>query len=419
MRLSLSENAIAWLGQFRTDDQSDAAALLDAIARVSHKKLADGMRNCVLDRARNAEKPIGLYAEREIRKHNGVPNRLFKEEKGKVKRAIGAGPSPVQPIRAYDPQVGSEGLIANLVTELCREHPKTFLSHPGPNRIRKCRVRSFFLISDFIGTGQRAVNYLQAAWCVRSIRSWHSWRLMHFEVVAYSATEVGQRRVRAHPCRPSVNIVLPCPTIETEFSKDMAKRIRELCIRYNPMKGNEQEGLGFGEIGALIAFAHGVPNNVPYLLYKEGKVDGKHWVPLFPSRLTTGVRSGFTDQMDKAEITKHLEQMRQMRLSRSPWLRQATTEAGKLLLILASVGRGPRFSEALARKTGLTIPEVEHLVRKAFTYGWMDQHRRLTDAGQSQIEKLKYRGRPAPEDLQETPEPYYPMALRAPVDSPS
>jgi hypothetical protein len=242
---------------------------------------------------------------------------------------------------------------------------------------------------------------------------------MRFEVIAYSATDLGQKRVRAHPTRPSVNIVLPCPTIETEFSENMAKRIRELCIKYNPMKGHEQECLGFGGIGALIAFAHGVPNNVPYLLYKKGKVNGRPWLPLFPSRVTADARKEFADEIDMDEIAGRLERMRQLRLSRAPWLLEATTAAGKLLLILASLAKGPRFSEALARRTGLTVLEVEDLVGKAIAHGWVDQYRRLTDTGQAQIEKLKHRRRPAPEDLQETSEPYYPVALRAPVDSPS
>ncbi len=419
MRLSLSKDAIAWLGQFRTDDQSCAAALLDEMVRVSSEEFIDKLRACILGQVKSAHRPIGLYAEREIRKYKGAPHRLFSEEKRKVKRAIGAGPSPVHPTRVYDPQVGSEGLVANLVTELCRQDPKTFLSHPGPDKIRHSRVRSFFLVSDFLGSGQHAWDYLQAAWRVRSIRSWHSWGLMHFNVVAYSATEMGRKRVRAHPCRPSVSVALPCPTIETAFRKEMTKRIRELCIKYDPIHRNKQEALGFGGIGALIAFAHGVPNNVPRFLYTKGTVNGKLWMPLFPSRVTAGVRSDFSNQMDAGDISRRLDRMRQRRLSRAPWLQEATTEAEKLLLVLASLGKGPRFSDALARKTGLTVPEVEALVEKAATYGWIDQFRRLTDVGQAQIEKLKRRPRTDPEDLQEPPEPYYPTSLRAPVVSSS
>lgn len=419
MRLSLSKNATAWLGQFRADDQSDAAALLDSMVCVSHQKLIDGLRECILDQARKTAKPIGLYAEREIRKHCGQPNRLFKEEKRKVRRAIGSGPSPVQPTRAYDPQVGSEGLIASLITELCREYRKRFINHPGPDKIRSHRIGSFVLVTDFIGTGSRVWNYLQAAWRVWSVRSWHSWHLMHFEVVAYSATELGRKRVRAHPCRPRVDLVLPCPTIRTVFAEGMAKRIRDLCGKYNPIRGQEEDPLGYGGIGALIAFAHGVPNNVPALLFREGKVNGKPWLPLFPLRITAGVRSDFADDLDKDEIAKRLERMRQVRLSRAPWLLEATTAGGKLLLLLASLGRGQRFDEALARRTGLTVPEVKDLIRKASRYGWVNQDRRLTDAGQAQIKQLKRRPRPAPEDLQEPLEPYYPRALRVPGDSPS
>jgi hypothetical protein len=419
MRLSLSKDAIAWLGQFRTDDQSCAGALLDEIVHISHQKFVEGLRDCILSKAKLAGKPIGLYAEREIRKRKGVPHRLFKEGTSKGMRAFGVGPSPVQPTRAYDPEVGSEGLVANLVTELCRQHPRIFLNHPGPDKIRRSRVRSFFLVSDFVGTGRRARSYLQAAWRVRSVRSWHSLGLMRFEVFAYSATEIGRRRVKAHPCQPSVTIALPCPTIATAFRTDMMERIRTLCVRYDPLGGNKEEALGFGGIGALIAFAHGVPNNVPRLLYRKGTVNGKPWLPLFPARSTAGVRSDFDSQIDSSDISRRLERMQQMRLSRTPWLGQAPTQARKLLLILAAVGKGPRFSEALARKTGLTVPEVDSLVGNASKYGWIDQDRRLTDAGQAQLTELKRRPRTPVEGLQEPPEPYYPTSLRAPVDSSS
>ena len=153
--------------QFRTDDQMYAAALLDEIVLVSNQEFIDKLRDCILAQVRPDKTPIGLYAEREIRKHNGVPERLFKEEKGKVKRAIGAGPLPVKPTHAYDHAVGSEGLVASLITQICRRRPAIFLNHPSPYKIRQRRVRSFFLVSDFIGSGKRAWDYLQAAWRVR------------------------------------------------------------------------------------------------------------------------------------------------------------------------------------------------------------------------------------------------------------
>lgn len=108
---------------------------------------------------------------------------------------MGVGPQPIQPTRAYDPEVGSEGLIAQLITELCRLPRSPFLNHPGPDEIRKRKVRRFIVLTDLIGSGRRARDYLEAAWQVRSVRSWSSLRLLRFEVLAYATTDHGRRRV--------------------------------------------------------------------------------------------------------------------------------------------------------------------------------------------------------------------------------
>jgi hypothetical protein len=87
------------------------------------------------------------------------------------------------------------GLIAQLITELCRLPRSPFLNHPGPDEIRKRKVRRFIVLTDLIGSGRRARDYLEAAWQVRSVRSWSSLRLLRFEVLAYATTDHGRRRV--------------------------------------------------------------------------------------------------------------------------------------------------------------------------------------------------------------------------------
>ena len=101
----------------------------------------------------------------------------------------------------YDPQVGSEGLIASLITQLCRERRDQFLNHPGPDSIRRKKLRAFFLITDFIGSGERVCDYLTAAWRVASVKSWSSFHLLRFEVIAYSATDKGSAP-RQSPSKP-------------------------------------------------------------------------------------------------------------------------------------------------------------------------------------------------------------------------
>ena len=157
------EATLAWLAQFEAADQPVAIQLLEGLRLVSRDSFIDELRALILQKS-DGDSPIGLYAERELNHRGGVPHRLFKEPRRKVRRAEGSGPQPVKPTKAYDPSVGSEGLIAQLITELCREFPSKFMNHPGPDKIREKRMRRFMVVTDLIGSGDRAYNYLQAAW---------------------------------------------------------------------------------------------------------------------------------------------------------------------------------------------------------------------------------------------------------------
>jgi hypothetical protein len=142
--------------------------MLQELQLVSREAFGERLRELIISTQRTGGAPVGLYAERELRHRFGVPHRLFKEKGRKHKRAVGGGPQPVRPTKAYDPRVGSEGIVAQLVSELCREHPTKFYSHPGPDTIRAKNIRRFLLVTDFIGSGTRAWRYLEAAWRVKS-----------------------------------------------------------------------------------------------------------------------------------------------------------------------------------------------------------------------------------------------------------
>jgi hypothetical protein len=409
-----SDATLAWLGQFEAKDQVAAEAMLRAMALVSGDTFRNRLRELVLHRMRRSAEPVGLYAERELHRQKGVPDRLFKETRTKKRRAFGLGPQPVRPTKGYDPEVGSEGLVAQLVTELCREHRGRLLNHPGPDAIRKNRIRRFIVLTDFIGSGRRARDYIQAAWRVRSVRSWWSLKLLRFEVLAYAATPDGRRHVEAHACKPSVYVVSGCPTIDT-LPRQLRSQVQGMCIRYDPVDHDPVESLGFAGGGALIAFAHGVPNNAPRILHKRSS----NWAPLFPARVTAGTRSHFDERHDAAAVAERLLGMRQRRLALGPWLHSASAQARALFLLLGALGHGPRTDEVLSRKTGLTILEIQRWLLVAAEQGWIDSNRRLTDQGYGELEHARRRGR-LEKPLQPSREPfYYPNSLRAPSVSSS
>ncbi len=415
-RLSETSDGISWVDQFRPEDQRLACSLLDSLALIEHDEIVSGIQDLIRDVANNSKGVIGIFAEREIRRgKGGIPNALFKQPRRKKnRRAFGPGPQPVKPRYTYDLSVGSEGIIAWLVSDICKQYPKRFISHPSPEQIRNKRVRTFMLITDMIGSGRRVYDYLDAAWKVASVKSWKSLSLLEFTVVAYTGTELGVSLSRTHKTNPDVLIARSCPTIFTEFDAETAEAIRTMCIHYDPIGHDRIESLGYRGSGSLLVFSHGCPNNVPRLLFKTDKKN--RWKPMFPNRSTASSRKTFRLVKNDSDLRRKLALMNEARLSRGDWTSLYSEEAISMLFVLAAIRRGPRESEAISRKTGLNIKKIEILIESATQWGWIDSNRRLTVSGKGQLNyarKLSSNNKIYEEEVKQC---YFPKSLRAPVD---
>jgi hypothetical protein len=376
--------------------------------------LIDGVRSLVLDRGNRIDGVVGLYVERELKKYKGKPKPLFKEMKvpsdGRI-RAIGDGPKPVNAI-GRNPEVGSEGILSWLVTEICRQYPHKFVSHPGPDEIRQRRIRGFFVVTDFLGTGKQTSTYLEAAWRVRSVKSWRSGRQIAFHIIAYSGTKDGILRLQSHPARATVSFVKASPTIDDVFAKD-ASRYRDLCGRYDPISNHPIWSLGFCGVGALIAFAHGCPNNAPRMLHSSK--ENHPWVPLFSGRVTAASRRDFPKlERSLSDVQASLRRLGDEKLADSPWLSHLTDHGRVMLIVMACLRRGPRFDFALSQRTGLAISEIGAALSVASELNWIRNDRRLTEAGFNELEQARKREQqrvPLPKE----PKPLYlPTSLRMP-----
>lgn len=404
----------AWLSQFDPDSQRVMVTMLKAMRLVTRDNFADSLRARLLEAAHEASGRIGLYVEREIPPKSAPAAPLFSQPLERPRRATGPGPRPIEPDEKQPGDVGSEGIVAQLVSELCREMPQSFVSHPGPDQIRlqKNPVRKFILVTDLIGSGQRAERYLDAAWGVFSVKSWWSSRHtkgLSFEVVAYAATETGLERVQRHRLNPQVRLVAHCPTIDTAFNDEDSNAIKRVCVQYNP-RATGSDPLGYQGTGALIAFAHGAPNNCPRILHASSNA----WAPLFARRVTAQTRSEFSEELDAEQVQQQLLGMRHKRLSDGYVWARAPRGTMETYLVLAALSHRPRRVDVVARRTGLTLIEVEAVIRKAATNGWIDKEYRLTDAGQAHLRAAKKKRRVAPIS-RDTAKSYYPSTLRVPV----
>ena len=405
--LSASEFAQPWLAQFSPHDQSTAIALLDSLELVSADNFRDRLAKLIVNYTESIPGAVGLYVEREL------PKRalLFDEPAGSRRRAMGKGP---EALSVGNPDIGSEGIIAQLVSELCRrDSSKRLLNHPGPDDIRLKRVRSLLVITDFIGSGKRGSDYIQALWRVHSVRSWRSLGLVSLGVIAYSATAVGAKRIRRHRSRPVVEIVRPCPTIATEFGIDRRREIRALCEKYDPFLKPGRNSVGYDGGGALLAFAHGLPNNAPLLLHKASTV--RPWTPIFPARVTEGRRDGFKDELTSEQISRRLDGLGQYRLAVSPRLAEASSLGQRVVLVLASLTkRGLKTEETVASRTGLTIPEVRHLLIHIKANKLVDDKLFVSDAGHRELKYYKLPHLRSDAVPPATANSYYPKSLRPP-----
>ncbi|WP_143104189.1 phosphoribosyltransferase-like protein [Poseidonocella sedimentorum] len=404
-----SANEISWLRQF-DDDEVLAADMLKNVRRVGADEFRDGVFRLIEERVRACGQPVALYAERSVRKWNGQPNRLFKETTTKVKRAYGIGPNPVQSENKKYPETGSEGIVANIITQYVRGNPEIAYDHPGPDLIRNKKIRKFILVTDFVGSGCQASRYLQSAWRLASVKSWRSGKFISFEVVAFSAAEAGIDKLEKHACKPTVSILEACPTV-FDLQGYRNDDFLDLCCKYGP-KDYESKSiprLGHSGIGALIVFSHGMPNNAPRLFHKAGR----NWVPLFQGRVLKPGSLAIAEDRHAQAIAK-LEKMRESRLAELASQHDVKPEEVMFSLVLTALKKKPRTAVVVSARTGLSIAESEDIIRRCVAAGWINAKYVLTPKAHSELKYLR-RAAPPVKTLPSADKPYYvPSQLRAP-----
>ena len=404
-----------WLAQFNETDRSTAEELLKSVHTVSHDEFARVIERLILRRYELSEEPTAVFVEREVKKSpSGGPCRLFKEEKvpvvGRRKhalRACGASPAVLYSLRGDKSDVGSEGLLASITGQLARIKNLHFVTNPSPNLFRRAKIRQVFIITDLIGSGDRVWNFLESAWKVRSVRSWHSKGLIRFTVIAYASTLVGEARVRSHACGAEIFKARECPTLRTEFGFNY--EVQDLCKKY--YRGND-EPLGYKNTGALIVFRHGCPNNVPRILFEVVK----GWKPLFPGRVGS---IGFDELRPKftgLEYGDVLDGLGFLDLGRKRFFLNYPDSGKKLILLMCAIKKGMVKPESLSSGTKLALHEIDDLLKVGVHQGLFTQNCRLTDLGvgtlASVVAKNSVEGLPKVEKSY-----YHPKQLRLPQKS--
>tara|TARA_R110000772_G_scaffold69345_16_gene153286 strand:+ start:7275 stop:8405 length:1131 start_codon:yes stop_codon:yes gene_type:complete len=347
---------------------------------------------------------IALFAEREVPKVKYEVQPIFPEfETG---RAVGDGIQPV--LVDLDKQdVGSEGIVAALISKFCKSNSSTSLSHPGPDKLRANRVRKIVIVTDFIGSGRRISEMLDAFSKVATLQSWQSYRLLTYHVVCYSATDLGLQSLARHPLRPSVSVHIACPVIDEAFEGTELGEVKQLCLKYPKMKSRFP--FGFNNTGSLIAFSHGIPNNAPQILHSSRA----GWKPLFKGRST------LASNLDAIADSSELLQQNSQRVLRVRDAKQLLTDSeGELwahaMLTLDAVNKGLRTPTKLSARTQIPMLRVQEILKIASEAGWLTPNLSLTRLGRREIRWFRMFRSSADDLAYPENELYFPSQLRAP-----
>ncbi|MCU8266292.1 hypothetical protein M2G84_06770 [Vibrio vulnificus] len=411
-KASSTEIGIKWLDQFDVIDQPLAASLLDSIVWVSEREFKVKLEDKIKKIANSTQGTIGLFLEREIRKNRYGVQRFYKQSSKAPHRAYGAALQPIESIKRYSDEVGSEGVVGSIATGIMRSNDAKYFLHPTAEQIRSKKIRKFILLADTIGSGDQVSKCLNSLWKVASIKSWKSLKYIDFHVVCYTATEQSIDHLKKNKTKPKVDYVIPCPTIFNQFEQDEIRaRIVNLCEVYGKKanSSNKLPMLGYSSTGALIAYSHGMPNNCPVVFFKRTK----KWEPLFPSRVTSELSRELEPGERKIPYRTLLDRWKKRELSEASWIESNNHDAKNLVTIMASLYRPPRTNVAISARTNLDIDYVDRLLSTAKFYGWISKSNRLTDDGIAIIKRLERERSKEPIVFEEYDPLYFPSTLRA------
>jgi hypothetical protein len=402
-KLPLTERGRTWLAQFDAVDDEVAYRLVNSLTLISHSLFDRTLDRLIRQTKEGINGYIALFAARELKKAKKAEfvNTLVSTD---LKLSVDAV--------ARGSDLGSEASVALTIRNICKSSPDIFINHPTVEQMRKRQCDAIVVVDDLLGSGSRVVEFIDALWESRSIRSWLSRDNFQFIVVSYAATDKGKAKVERSVYGPSVRAEIVCPTfLSLPWPRQSKNEIVALCQKYGRLTSKPGFPLGFHDTMASIVFEHGCPNNAPAILWAPQNRK-KHWLPLFPDRaILPAEKSAFPLEISRRDSISVLMEAGQARLARAiTSVRPPISE--DTLLVLAFAARGIRGTGALTFATGLSNQQCAQIIRDCVQWGFLTITHRLTNAGFAELEasrKVKKLRIPvAPKGEEE----YYPKMLR-------
>lgn len=393
-----------WLKQFDYVDRENASKLAQCLTLVSHIEFERNIIKHILEALKEVQGTVALFAVREIDTGKTFfEQAVFFSENKTCLDALNRGNDH-----------GSEARIASIIRNLCKLKPHKILNHPTIENMRAKKCDEIIFVDDFIGSGNRVIEFLNSFWSETTIVSWKSFKYLKFKVLTYSGTDVGIKSVSNHRAAPIISIYRNCPTIDTmPWGKPQRDSVIELCWKYGKKSHKKSIWwLGYKETKVILIFEHGCPNNVPSILW--GSYDSElDWQPLFPNRVVTSEESSvFPPEIVRGDPISVLLSVGQKKLALSGAFNY-TDEQGKIaLIILALLAKGQRRISTLSYVTALNNVECEKILERFLGWGLISQTRRLTKKGYKELNAAIKSKIDNPKYLDLGSDYYYPQQLR-------
>lgn len=402
-----------WLNQFDALDQETAKLLLNSLTLVSHTEFRRNLEKLILETSEKVAGPIGVYAIRELEKikigHHSKQVIPFFEQ-----AVISADGKTVNSVGATSDQ-GSEAIVAQIIRQISKANPNKILNHPSKEELRAQRCDSLIFVDDYIGSGQRVSDFIDAFWRDTTIVSWLSSKHIKIQVVAYSATEKGLRHLEKMKAQPELFIYRDSPTIKTLPIKHKLKEaLFLLCEKYGKRVFKKRKNIwwGFDKGMSSLIFEHGCPNNTPGILWATEDKSGK-WIGIFPNRtVDTTTVSVFPFEIVRGDTIKTLRDIGQTRLAKSGALTRRGELGALILLVLGLIAKGQRKRSAISYATGLNSKECDLLLSKCIKWKFLSPERRITHRGLLELSAAKNMSFSLKGSLAVGSDYYYPRQLR-------
>ena len=404
-KLLLTERGQAWLAQFDAADEEVASRLVNSLTLISQSIFERTLDRLIRQTKNDIKGPIALFAARELKNNT-------KNKTDLLDSLVSTDPKISIDAVARGSDLGSEACVAETIRNICKPSPLDFLNHPKVEQMRKSKCDAIVVVDDLLGSGKRVVEFIDALWESRSIRSWLSRDNFQFIVISYAATNKGKARVERSTYGPSVRFEIACPTFSSlPWLRKSKEEIVALCQKYGQRTSRPGSSLGFRDTMASLVFEHGCPNNAPAILWAP-QSHKNHWLPLFPDRtILTAEKSAFPLEISRRDSISVLMEAGQARLASTiTSVRPPISE--DTLLVLAFAAKRVRGTGALTFATGLNNQQCAQIMRDCVQWGFLTITHRLTDAGFAELEasrkvrKLRIPMAPKGKEV------YYPRMLR-------